>query len=53
MVRAHRRFAFEDSLLDSEIVNLPDAVFNGGRSGALPQRQTGTCGIQHTHSLVG
>ena len=53
MIRAHGGFAFQDSLLDGEIVDLADAVFNGGRSGVLSQRQPGTSGVEHAHSFVG
>ena len=53
MIGAHRRFAFQNSLLHSKIVDLPHAVFNRRRRGALPQSQPRTGGIEHADGFVG
>ena len=45
--------AVHDADTFSKIVDLANAVFNGGRSGALSQGQTGTSSIEHTDGLVG
>ena len=52
MVCANRRFAFQYALLNSEIVNLPDAVFNGRRGGALPQGQPCAGCVQHANRFI-
>src|SRR4051812_2449314 len=53
MVGAGRSFAFEDSLLNCEIVELPNAVFYGRRSRALAQGKPRTRGIKHADRFIG
>ena len=53
VVRAYHGFAFQDAFLHGEIVELPHAVFNGGRGGALSQCQPRAGSIEHADRFVG
>jgi len=52
MIDADGRFAFEDPLLDVEVVHFAHGVFDHRRSGVLTERKAGTSGIHDADSFV-
>jgi hypothetical protein len=53
MIGSCQRFAFEDALLNRQIVDLANAVFNGWRSRALAQGKAGARCIKYADGFVG
>src|SRR6185312_13049565 len=52
MVFADRGFAFQDLLLDLEIVDAAGGVFDGGRNRVLAERKAGAGSVEYADSLV-
>ena len=52
MIDADSGFAFEDALLDFEVVDLAQGVFDHRRRGVLSEREARACGVHYADGFV-